>query len=108
MVFTQRPFGHTLVFCSNLVHLVQFSLIRHFSVPLGTGVVKTFRCTTLVIPMANSIPDDIASKVAADFDAESATAVLKSLGELADSSDSFTPRVLRCIVYAAQCASPHL
>ena len=45
MVFTLRPFGHTLALCSTCVRLVQFLVIRHLSVPLGTGVVKTFRCT---------------------------------------------------------------
>ena len=45
MVFTLRPFGHTLAFCSSRDHLLQSLAIRHLSVPLGTGVVKTFRWT---------------------------------------------------------------
>ena len=51
MVFTLRPFGHTLALCSTCDHLVQFSVIRHLLVPLGTGVVKTFRCVTQAIEM---------------------------------------------------------
>ena len=48
MVFTQRPFGHTLAFCSSRDHLVQSSVIRHLWVPLRTGVVKTFRYVPLI------------------------------------------------------------
>ena len=45
MVFT-LGLRHTLGFCSSRDHLVQFLVIRHLSVPLGTGVVKTFRWRT--------------------------------------------------------------
>ena len=45
MVFT-LGLRHTLAFCSSRVHLVQSLVIRHLLVPLGTGVVKTFRCAT--------------------------------------------------------------
>ena len=45
MVFT-LGLRHTLAFCSSFDNLVQFSVIRHLLVSLGTGVVKTFRCAT--------------------------------------------------------------
>ena len=61
MVFTQRPLGHTLALCSTCVRLVQFLVIRHLSVPPGTGVVKTFRWTSqmykwLTLLLTCSIP----------------------------------------------------
>ena len=45
MVFTLglRRLRHTLALYSSRNHLVNFVVIRHLSVPLGTGVVETFR-----------------------------------------------------------------
>ena len=45
MVFTLglRRLRHTLALYSSRDHLVNFVVIRHLSVPLGTGVVETFR-----------------------------------------------------------------
>ena len=42
------------------VRLVQFLVIRHLSVPLGTGVVKTFRCPHLIesLPTIIVLEDD--------------------------------------------------
>ena len=47
--FLRWGLRHTLAFCSNRVLLLQFLVIRHLSVPLGTRVVKTFRWTPQVI-----------------------------------------------------------
>ena len=46
--FLFRYAADTLAFCSSRVHLVQFLVIRHLLVPLGTGVVKTFRYVPLI------------------------------------------------------------
>ena len=46
--FLRKGLRHTLAFCSSRDHLVQYLAIRHLSVPLGAGVVKTFRWWTLV------------------------------------------------------------
>ncbi|WP_141631546.1 hypothetical protein [Rhodopirellula baltica] len=48
-----------------------------------------------------AIPDDIARKLTADFDTESANIALQALADLQAVSDDFTPRVLRCITYAS-------
>ena len=55
---------HTLAFCSSRDHLVQFLVIQHLSVPLGTGIVKTFRCrtqSTLMLPVRFSLRTLIAT-----------------------------------------------
>ena len=48
MGFTLRPFGTPSLFCSSRDHLVQFSLIRHFSIPLEADVVINIPLCVLI------------------------------------------------------------
>ena len=56
-------------FCSSHDHLVQFLVIRHLSVPLGTGVVKTFRYATKSIPIVTALKHQTYGCGDADLDA---------------------------------------
>ena len=54
---------HTLALCSTGEPLVQFPRIRHLWVPLGTGVVKTFRWTSQVFSVSE-LSDELLVHVA--------------------------------------------
>ena len=50
MVFTLRPFGHTLALWQRAMALVQFLVVQASFASVRSGVVKTFRYVTLVLP----------------------------------------------------------